>query len=328
MTAKTRKFIIIISIVLAGLSVFAGASVALVKIGEAYLRDKLSFNNGDLNGETAYGDNAEVFYKGEGYVYNENLINILCIGVDKLEKADKRYKQADALYLLSLNTENNKLNIVAISRNTLADIDIYDINNEFLNTERAQVCLSYVYGKDDEQSSELTAKSVSRLLYNIPLNYYYTIFMDGVSQVVDSVGGVEVTLSEDMTSVHSGWKKGNRIVLKSDNVLSYLRYREESNEPRLQRQTDFIKSFFSSANKAFSKNISLPIDIYKRISENSETNIGIGQIAYLTTELSKSTFKIHTIKGKSGFDGMYETFEADDTALYEMVLNLFYIKTN
>lgn len=328
MTARTRKIVTVVSIVLAAVLVLSGAIFAFIKIGEIRLREQLSLTDGELTSEEAYGDKAEVFHNGQGYVYNENLINILCIGVDKEEKTDKRYRQADALYLLSLDTETKKLNIIAISRNTIADIDIYDINNEFLDTDRAQICLSYVYGKDDEHSSLLTSKAVSRLLYDVPINSYYTVFMDGITQIVDSVGGVKVTVPEDMTSVNPSWKKGNTVTIRSSDTLKYLRYRQESNEPRMVRQMDFIKSFVAAAKSALSKDLSLPLDMYKKLAKNSVTDIDASQVVYLATEMSNASMEVHSLKGKTGFDGMYETFIADEDSLYETVLNLFYIKTN
>jgi len=328
MTAKTRKVINIVSIVLAAVLAVTGSVFGFVEIGKHRLREQLSFTDDTISSDQAYGDSAEVFHNGQGYVYNDNLINILCIGVDKQEKSDKNYRQADALYLLSLDTQKNELNILAISRNTLADIDVYDVNNEFLDTDNAQICLSYVYGKDDKDSSLLTCKAVSRFLYDTPINSYYTIFMDGITTVVDSVGGVKLTLAEDLTECDKSWKKGKEITLKSSNVLNYLRYRQESNEPRMQRHIGFIKSFVNSAKTALKKDLSLPVDLYKKISKNSATDIDVTEITYLITEITKAKVNFHTVLGKTGFDGIHETFIANDKALYEQVLNLFYIKTN
>ncbi len=319
-----NKYVIIAFCVIA---VLLASAVVVIEVGEARLRQELSFED-DFSSEEAYGDSAEVFHNGQGYVYNENLINILCIGVDKNEISDKRYRQADALYLLSLDTESKKLNILAISRNTLADIDIYDIDNEFLDTDNAQICLSYVYGKDDKHSSMLTSKAVSKFLYDLPINSYYTIFMDGVATVVDSVGGVKIELPIDMSFYDKTWKKGNEITLNGSNVLRYLQYREESNEPRMNRHIGFIKAFISSAKHKFKKDLSLPVDIYKKVAENSVTDIDITQVSYLATEVSDMTINFHSLEGKTGSDGIHETFIADEKSLYETVLKLFYIKTN
>ena len=243
MTAKTRKAVKIISIILAVILVVTGGVLGFIKLGEIRLREQLSFVDDEISSEDAYGDSGEIYHNGQGYVYNENLINILCVGVDKKNKTDKNYRQADAIYLMSLDTETNNLNILAISRNTLADIDIYDMNNEFLDTDRAQICLSFVYGKDDEHSSMLTSKAVSKLLYELPINSYYTIFMDGIPRIIDSVGGVTVTVPEDMTDHNPKWSSGSTVVLRGSVVLGYLRYRKDSNEPRNDRHIGFIKSF-------------------------------------------------------------------------------------
>ncbi len=328
MTVKTRKIIVVISLVLAVILVFVGSVFAFLKIGEAKLRESLSFTDDSLSDDDAYGDSAEVFYNGQGYIYNDNLINILCIGVDKDNISEKSDRQADALYLLSLDTESDKLNILAISRNTLADIDVYDMNDEFLSTDKAQICLSYVYGKDDEHSSYLTSKAVSRLLYDIPINSYYTIFMESVAKLVDAVGGVEIVIHEDMTAVSKEWEKGKTITLNGNDALRFVQYREETNTPRFERQKMFIKSFFGTAKSAIIKDLSLPIDMYKKLSKSSVTNIKASSVTYLASQIGKSQLKLHNIDGEVGFDGKYETFTADEESLYETVLNLFYIKTN
>jgi len=328
MTVRTRRVIKVISIVLAVILVFIGAVFVFLKMGEAQLRESLSFNEEGLEKEDAYGDEAEVYYNGQGYVYNENLINILCIGVDKTNIKDKRDRQADALYLLSLDTENNKLNIVAISRNTLADIDVYDMDNEFLSTDNAQICLSYAYGKDDEHSSVLTCKAVSRLLYDIPISSYYTIFMDSVAKIVDAIGGVRVQIPEDMTEVSENWKKGKTVTLNSNDALRFVQYRKETNTPRFERQKLFITSFFTSAKSAIAKDISLPVDMYKKLSKSTVTDIKTSSVSYLASKLAKCEMKLYNIDGDVGYNGKYETFTADEKSLYEMVLNLFYIKYN
>lgn len=329
MTVKTRKRIIkVVCIILAVILVFIGSFYGFLKLGEIRLREELSFTDTELTDEDAYGDSAEVFYKGQGYVYNKDLINILFIGADKTNVEEKKDRQADALYLISFDTENKKINIIAISRNTMADIDVYDMNDEYFATDNVQICLAYVYGKDDNHSAELTSKAVSRLLYDIPINSYGVLFTDSIVKIVDTVGGVQVTVPEDMTEVNANWKKGNKVVLQSKDAETFIRYRKDENQDRVERQMVFIKSFLSKAKSRMLKDWSLPIDLFKKVKNSVVTDIDASGITYLATEASKSEISYHTIKGTSGTDGLHETFTADDEALYEMVLNLFYIKTN
>lgn len=334
MTAKTRKpfnykiLIIVLCSILAVILALVGAFFIFIKVGEKRLREKLSYSDYGMTEDEAYGDYAEVFHNGQGYVYNENIINILCIGVDKDNPNNKNYRQADAIYLLSLDTEANVMNVITISRNSLTDIDIYDMNNEYMATEKAQICLSYVYGKDDTHSTLLTCRATSRLLYNIPINAYYTLFMDSVDDLVNAVGGVEVVMPDDMTDVNKSWTKGKKIKLKGKEALRFVQYREETHSPRLERQKLFINSFVNAAKKAITKNASLPGNLYNKLLKNSVTDLDASQVTYLATEMVDAKFQMHSIKGNVGFDGMYETFEVDDEALFETVLDLFYIKTN
>ncbi len=333
MTVKTplikhKKLVIVLSIILAVAILVSATVIVFVKIGEARLREELTFENEGLTEEDAYEDADEVFYNGNSYVYNEDLINILCIGVDKANTKEHKDRQADALYLLSLDTNKKLLNVLAISRNTLADIDVYDMDNDFLGTEKAQICLSYVYGKDDKHSTLLTCEAVSRLLYDLPINAYYTVFMDAIGEIVDAVDGVEVVIPDDMTAADSNWKKGRKINLNRNNVLKFIQHRGETHAPRLERQKLFINNFINRAKVAFKNDVTVPISLYKSIAKNSVTNIKLSEISYLATQMANARFKMHAVSGETGFDGMYETFEVDEAALYESVLNLFYIKTN
>ena len=321
---KHKKTFIVIGIIAILILSILLSYFIILKIGENRLRNQLSHTDDTLGSAGAYSDEADAYHNGKAYYYNDDLVNILCIGVDKDNSKDKTDHQADVIYLVSTDIKSNKAKIIAISRNTLADIEVYDMNGDFLDTDRRQICLSYVYGEDDEESSLLTQKAVSRLLYNLPINGYYTIFIDSISDIVDSVGGVEVTIPEDMTRVHEKWKKGAKVTITGHNASKYIIYRQDSSHARLLRQKQFVTNFISSAKKAVLKDLSLPIDMYNKLAKNTVTDINSSSAVYLASKIAKMEFEILQIPGKVGFDGTYETFEADETALYEFVLNAFY----
>lgn len=321
---KHKKTLIIIAVILLFvLSVISGYFIVL-KIGEKRLRDKLSYTDDTLLSGEAYGDEADAYYGGKEYYYNQDLINILCIGVDKNNSADTSGHQADAIYLVSADVKNKKTNIIAISRNTLTDIDIYDMNGEFLASDYKQICLSYAFGSDDKESSLLTQKAVSRLLYNVQINGYYTIFIDSIGEIVDSVGGVTVTVPDDMTKANSKWKKGAKVKITGENAAKYLIYRQDNSDVRLKRQKQFVSSFISSAKSAVKKDLTLPLDMYNKLAKNTVTDVNAASAVYLASEIIKTEFEVLSLPGKVGFDGTYETFEVNETELYEMVLDVFY----
>lgn len=321
---KHKKLIITLSIILIFLLTVAVTIFAIIKIGEYRLKnDLLADEKIELSDDYDYS--ADVYHNGKAYYYNEDIVNVLILGVDRFATLKESQGQADSIYLASINTKEKQVNIFAISRNTLADVDVYGADGNYYATENQQICLSYAYGKDDEQSSLNCAKSVSRLLYGIPINAYYTIHLDAVADIVNAVGSVEVILNEDLPLAFPNKSKGDKIIINGSNALKYLMARGESNAPRLERQKEFINKFIALAKSKTAKDLSLPLSIYKKISKRATTNIDASSVSYMASQLVNAKINMLTIDGVSGFDGKYETFEADKEKLYNLVLEKFYI---
>ncbi len=310
-----KKLVIIISIILAVVLLLVSVFFIILKIGENRLRNEAQVEDSI----------ADVYYNGEAYNYNKKLINILVMGIDQREN-NKNKHQADALYLLSLDNENNSLKAIAISRNTIAEMDTYDINGKFFSTAKQQICLAYTYGKTAELSSENTVKAVSNLLYNIPISGYYSIYMGAVKDIVDAVGGVPVHITEDLTYVDKKMKPGADVTVTGENALKFLQYRPESNAQRHERQKRFVASFMNRAKEATLKDLSLPAKMYKKLAANTVTNINAASAVYLASEAINADFELLGIEGTNGHDGAYETFVPDDEKLYTLLLDVFYKK--
>ena len=320
-----KRIITVLSAAAAVVLLITAAFLIIIKTGESKLRESAENNSAGLPADGGeIPENADAYYNGKAYNYNDRLINILLIGVDRVSPGANEKQQADALYLVSLDTDNNTVSITAISRNTVTDVDSYDINGDFFATSKQQICLAYSYGSDDKKRSENTVKAVSDFLYGIPVSGYYTIFMNSLEEIMDSVGGVPVTVTEDMTAVDPRFKKGASLTLTGDNALAYLRYRTDSNAPRLERQKAFISSFISQAKKACLKDLSLPVKMYDKLASNTVTDISASSAAYLATEAIGADFNMLSIEGESGNDGSYETFTADESALHKLLIENFY----
>ena len=125
-------------------------------------------------------DGKTITYKGERYTFNDDVTSILCIGVDKEELGTESgvigtAGQADAIYLLTIDNQNKRYNVISISRDTITDIETYSASGKFMGTEQTQLCLSYAYGDGFALSAENTVTAVSRLLYNVPINTYFAM---------------------------------------------------------------------------------------------------------------------------------------------------------
>ena len=151
---------------------------------------------------TGIGENIQddryITYNGTKYEYNYNLRNILFIGVDKSEEMKESEAgqggQSDALILLSMDKEKKATSILEIPRDSMVDVKIYDVNRTYLSTERAQIALQYAYGDGENLSCELTEEAVSELLYGIPISSYIAMGVDGIAEITNLMGGVNLTV--------------------------------------------------------------------------------------------------------------------------------------
>ena len=91
-------------------------------------------------------DENEISYNGKRYRYRESLINILCMGVDQKsiskEKSYGKGGQADAVFLVSLDTETGQITVLNLSRDTMADVNLYTESGNYAGTEKGQLCLA------------------------------------------------------------------------------------------------------------------------------------------------------------------------------------------
>ena len=187
--------------------------------------------SGDDRAKIACEQGKEVTYQGEKYVYNEDLVSILFLGVDKKAfeeggtAGDGKAGQADALFLLVLDTKTGKSRLIAISRDTMTDVNVYSDLGNFIGTEKLQLCLAYTYGDGKEKSCENTVRAVSRLFYRMPVAAYAALDLDAIAVLTDAVGGVEVTVTKDLTIQDPSLKEGERKVLTGEQAQWYVRSR-------------------------------------------------------------------------------------------------------
>ena len=289
-----------------------------------------------------------VIYKGETYRYKESITAVLCMGIDN-EEDDKddlgativgNAGQADMLMLAILDTKSGDVDLWNISRDAMTEVDIYNVDGEYVRTENLQACLAYAYGDGKHTSCENTVRAVSRLLYGMPIQSYAAIDLDVIRPLNDAVGGVEVTIHEGDV-LPKRFKPGTTVLLEGDDVEAYVRSRrtEEPDEPidsnnnRMARQKQYMTNFIQKALQMTKEDLATPVRLYHIAMEDDHmiTNLNSTKIAYLTSIFYKVNFSeesFRTIPGEVVAGEKYAEFHVDDTALYEMILETFYEKKN
>lgn len=284
--------------------------------------------------ETAQGDadGRYVTYKGKSYKFNENVTSILCMGVDKteLEETDDAIGtsgNADVLILVSLDTQSGEANMISISRDIMAEIDVYSAAGVYGGTKTEQICLAYAYGNGRESSCDNQVLAVRRLFYNIPIHSYMAFDLSGISVLNDALGGVNVTALETV----GPFTKGETVTLLGDNAEKYVRYRDtsklDSNNMRMERQKQYLQSFFSKAVSQTKADIRTPLTLFNTAAPYTVTNLDAPKVTYFALNMVQNQnggLEILNVPGEIKQGERYAEYYVDEEQFYEMFLNVYY----
>lgn len=272
----------------------------------------------------------KVVYNDKRYVYNNDIATILVMGVDREDfNGDGTIGfngQSDANFLIALDTATGKISMISISRDSMVDVNVYTSLGGFVKTEKMQLCLAYAYGDGQRTSCENTVRSVSRLMYNIPIHSYAAIDLDGVAKLVDAVGGVTVP----EYTPDGKEKTGRDITLDGYSAQQYLRSRDktniESSSLRLGHQNDFINAFISKAKDMAKNDLGSILSLYGVAKDYMITDISVSQVAFLVSNYlgGVSEMSSYTVPGTMTAGEEHSEYIVDTDALYDIVLEVFY----
>ncbi|MBR1623571.1 MAG: LCP family protein, partial [Pseudobutyrivibrio sp.] len=176
-------------------------------------------------------------------------------------------------------------------------------------------------------------KAVSRLLYGIPINSYASISMDAVPVLTDAIGGVDVTVLDEIVypEYNMNLHEGDEVHLTGEKAYWYVRLRHEdefnSNELRLNRQKQYLTEFIKKAKAASTKDIRVAIDLYKDVADYMVTDIDLSAFTYMATEYLDYDFdldNIYFLQGETFEGAKYEEFYADPDATQKLIVDLYY----
>lgn len=287
--------------------------------------------------EYAYqnGGRPEYLVDGKWYIQKDKVKTYLLIGIDKYEAAIRNKngyrnnEQSDAIFLVVVDTENKEYSIIHINRDTMANIRMLDINGNPYNSFEGQLALSHTYGSGREDSCENTMWSVSEYLYGLQIDHYASVSMDAVAVLNDKIGGVTLTVSDDMTAVDKTLKQGETVTLKGEHALNYIRSRQglanSTNLERMKRQRQYITEFIKKAKTAIKLNNGLSSDMILSVSDYLVSDLTADELLSMTDVLESYSFDgIISIDGEVRQGEKFMEFYADESALKKLVLDTFY----
>ena len=275
----------------------------------------------------------EITYNGQQYCYNNNLINILYLGIDNYDIIRNDMMpgdagQTDCIMVLSLNKETKQAKIIQIPRDTMTEIDIYNRSGEVFKTVTEQIATQYAYCTGGTNSCWATKRTISEMLYDLPIDAYLAMDMASISLVNDAVGGVTLTIPRDYTMIDPEFQEGATLTLKGDQAYDYVHWRDTnasfSNNDRMERQIQYIPAMIDTIRSNAELEGNYYDVIYPLVEKYMITDLQEDEINELAKyELSVSDIQRLPGEGKKG--EVYEEFYLDDEKLQKMLIETFYI---
>ncbi|WP_029504408.1 LCP family protein [Lachnoclostridium phytofermentans] len=293
--------------------------VILSNIVGEYLYDKLVFEDSgnNLGNYQKEGEKEVLNNLTEDKKEDKEIINILLIGLEEFDNA----ANTDTMIVASINTKDNTLKLLSFMRDLYIDIEGH--SKDRLNSVYSKGGIQLLYDTIDSN-------------FGVSLDGYLLVNFEAFEQIVDILGGVNVTLTKaeaEYLNYHNyisnpeyrNVVEGEQLMV-GNQVLGYCRIRKvstgtESNDfGRTQRQRNVLQSIVS---KLKSKNI---ISLAFLLDDILST-------VHITTDITKSDFKDYLTIGmdlnldnietlRIPMDGDYRNLKIPNGKYYKAVLEI------
>ncbi len=217
-------------------------------------------------------DPAELYITTNEY---ESVKNIALLGIDS--RSDNDSGRSDAIIVLTIDQENDKIKLTSIARDTCVEIDGHG---------KEKLTHAYAYGKHT-----LAVKTLNKNL-GLEISDYVTVNFFGFTRVIDYIGGVEIDVnSKEMnhlnsyvipklrkeTSLKCDYIKGTgKQHLSGAQALCYSRIRKiDSDVERGNRQKEVLAAMF---NKVKGSSVTDLPEIAEMVLKQCQTSLSTDDI--------------------------------------------------
>ena len=239
---KVLGILLIIILILLGLA---------LGIGYAFISDKLSNVN--------YVDIDEANIELNSGVEQElkDYRNIAIFGLDSRDNSFSN-SRSDCIIIVSINKKTNDVKLTSVYRDTYVDIEGHGLD---------KITHAYAYG-----GPELAINTLNKNL-DLNITEFVTVNFDTVETIVDSIGGITLTITDSEAS-QIGFSSGGTYTLDGKEALAYSRIRKiDSDYQRTERMRTVLEAVFNKVKKQELAEISNFVDmVLPHISTNMSTN--------------------------------------------------------
>lgn len=281
-------------------------------------------------------DSKTIVKDGVAYYPRQDITVFMLIGIDKKgPKVDSgSYNndgQADLISLIVFNKTHKSYKILLLNRDTMTDIPILGVGGRPAGTINAQLALAHNQGSGLHDSCENMKNALSKLLGNIPIDYYISMNLDAISILNDAVGGVEVDVKDDFSLIDPTIKKG-KMLLNGEQALSFVQTRkdvgDQLNLSRMERHKQYMNGFFEAFIQKFSGSKTEALRTYDDISDYIVVDDKLEDPTMIYSLFNHySAYKLKEVvspKGTNEKGEKYMEYYVNEDNLLDLTLRLFY----
>lgn len=282
-------------------------------------------------------EGALIFYEGTWYEPREDIETVLVLGLDRSEQegisVTGSYAQSDLVLLLEIDRTSRSCRAIHLNRDTMAEIQDFDRDGQPNGTYTAQLALAYAhaqaYTKNDTTACKTAVKAVSGLLYGVEIDHYVTLTMDGLMELNDLAGGVEVEIKDDFSAVDPTLVQGERVTLLGEHALNYVRTRwyvgDSTNLERMERQREYLLALQEKLSGLAEEDDEFILSSLLKVNEHMDSDCTIQQLAQLAEDVRAFPLEeLSALEGEAVMGEKYIEFHVDEKALQKLVVEDFY----
>lgn len=223
---------------------------------------------------------------------NPKPISILLMGVDERKNDTGR---SDTLIVMTVNPKDETMQMVSIPRDTRTNI-VGKGTTDKINH-------AYAFG-----GTKMAMDTVESFV-DLDIDHYIRMNMEGLSSLIDAVGGVTVYNKLDWQSNGYHYNKGELNLDSGKKALGYVRMRHQDpagDFGRNDRQREVIKAVINKA--AGLSSVTHFGDILDTIGGNVKTDITFGEMKHIGKNYRSARHHVKTYEVKGNgkkIDGIY-----------------------
>lgn len=277
----------------------------------------------DLSAKTITVDGVSYFPKQDVAVF-------MLLGIDKsfeTHSEDGNDYSADMVALLIFDEAEETYSVLMIDRNAAVEFPVLNSLDDGQDTAYGRLASAYTYGTGKNDSCENVKDALQALMSGLTIDHYIAMDMDAICIMNDTVGGVTVTMDDDLSEQGLDFPMGS-VTLTGQQAVDYLRAGrddEQLNPSCTERQKEYMQSFIKSLRKLKDSDMSSLLSAFKDIREHIVTDCSATVLSgFFDKYMGYEQKEVMSLVGEDRQGEKAAGYCVDEDELLKIRLKLFY----